>query len=78
MHIKRSGENINFDSKKIKKAFQIDDIDVIKILVSKKEAYGTKNTLNLFIYLSFIFHYYLFIYYLLKLYLLLVHKNCFR
>ena len=40
-----SGNNINFDDKKIKKsdfyknkkAFQIDNIDVNKILVSKKE-----------------------------------------
>ena len=29
-----------------KKAFQIDNIDVNKILVSKKEPYGTKNALN--------------------------------
>ena len=62
MHIKRSWENISFDSKKIKKVFQIDDIDVIKILVSKKEAYGTKNTLNLFIYLFIIYFSSLFIY----------------
>ena len=62
MHIKMSWENISFDSKKIKKAFQIDDIDVIKILVSKKEAYGTKNTLNLFIYLFIIYFSSLFIY----------------
>ena len=34
-----SGKNTNFDHKKIKKvkkAFQIDDVDVNKILVSKK------------------------------------------
>ena len=45
-----SGKNINFDDKKnqksdfykTKKAFQIDDIGVNKILVSKKEPYGTK------------------------------------
>ena len=50
-------KNINFDNKKIKKsdfyknkkAFQIDDIDVNKILVSKKEPYGTKNALKYFI-----------------------------
>ena len=50
-------KNINFDNKKIKKsefyrnkkAFQIDDIDVNKILVSKKEPYGTKNSLKYFI-----------------------------
>ena len=29
-----------------KKAFQIDNIDVNKILVSKKEPYGTKNALK--------------------------------
>ena len=47
-------KNINFDDKKIKKsefyrnkkAFQLDDIDVNKILVSKKEPYGTKNALK--------------------------------
>ena len=48
---------INFDDKKIKKSdfnknkkvFQIDDFDVNKILVSKKEPYGTKNELKYFI-----------------------------
>ena len=43
-------KNINFDDKKIKrrdfyknkKALQIDNIDANKILVSKKEPYGTK------------------------------------
>ena len=52
-----STKNINFDDKKIKKSdfykkkkvFQIDNIDVNKILVSKKEPYGTKNTLKYFI-----------------------------
>ena len=52
-----SPKNINLDDKKIKKsdfyknkkAFQIDDLDVNKILVSKKEPYGTKNALNYFI-----------------------------
>ena len=33
------------DFYKNKKSFQIDDIDVNKILVSKKEPYGTKNAL---------------------------------
>ena len=33
---------------KNKKAFQIDDVDVNKILVSKKEPYGTKNALKYF------------------------------
>ena len=32
-----------------KKSFQIDDVDVNKILVSKKEPYGTKNALKYFI-----------------------------
>ena len=52
-----STKKINLDDKKIKKsdfyknkkAFQIDDIDVNKILVSKKEPYGTKNALKYFI-----------------------------
>ena len=46
-----SGKNINFNDKKInkrnfykkKKLSKIDDIDVDKILVPKKEPYGTKN-----------------------------------
>ena len=54
MHIKMNGKNINSDDKKIKKsefyrkknAFQIDDVDVNKILISRKEPYGTKNALN--------------------------------
>ena len=49
--------NINFDDKKIKKidfyenkkVFQMDNIDVNKILVSKKEPYGTRNALKYFI-----------------------------
>ena len=57
MYIRISGKNINFDDKKIiksefcknKKVFQIDDIDANKILVSKKEPYGTKNALKHFI-----------------------------
>ena len=32
-----------------RKAFQIDDVNVNKILVSKKEPYGTKNALKYFI-----------------------------
>ena len=52
-----SEKNINFDDKKIKKSefykskkvFQIDDVDINKILVSKKEPYGTKNALKYFI-----------------------------
>ena len=50
-------KNIYFDDKKIKKsdfyknkkAFQIDNIDVNKILVSEKEPYDTKNALKYFI-----------------------------
>ena len=49
-----SGKSISFDDRRIKKShfyknkklFKIDDIDVNKILVSKKEAYGTKSQLN--------------------------------
>ena len=52
-----SGKSINFDDKKInkskfyknKKLFNLHDIDVNKILVSKKESYGTKNSLKCFI-----------------------------
>ena len=44
-----SGKSVNFGDKKInkstfyknKKLFNIDDLDVNKILVSKKESYGT-------------------------------------
>ena len=49
-----SGKSINFDDKKInesnfyknKKLFNLHDIDVNKILVSKKESYGTKKSLK--------------------------------
>ena len=52
-----SGKSINFDDKKInkrnlyknKKLFSLNDIGVYKILVSKKESYGTKNSLKYFI-----------------------------
>ena len=52
-----SGKNINFDDKKIKKSgfcknqkvTEIDDIDVDKILVSKEEPCGTKNSFKYFI-----------------------------
>ena len=52
-----SGKNINFDDKKIKKSEfyknkklnNINDIDVDKILVSKKESYGIKNSFKNFI-----------------------------
>ena len=48
-----NGKNINFDNKNIKKAnfynkdkkiFNIDDVDVNKILFSKKEQYGKYNS----------------------------------
>ena len=50
-------KSINFEDKKInksvfyrnKKLFNIHDIDVNKILVSKEELYGTKNSLKYFI-----------------------------
>ena len=52
-----SRKNINFSDKKIrksefyknKKVNSIEDIDVDKILVSKKEPYGTKNSFKYFI-----------------------------
>ena len=52
-----SRKNINFDDKKIKKSnfyknkktSNIDYIDVNNILISKKEAYGTKNSFKYFI-----------------------------
>ena len=53
-----STKNINFDDKKKnqksdfyknKKAFQIDDVDVNEMLVSKKEPCVTKNALKYFI-----------------------------
>ncbi len=52
-----SGKNIHFDDKKVnksniyknKKIFNIYYLDVNKILISKKESYGTKNSLKYFI-----------------------------
>ena len=53
-----NGKNISFDNKNIKKSdfynknkkiFNIDDIDVNKILVSKKEQYGKHNSFKYFI-----------------------------
>ena len=52
-----SGKTKNFNDKKIKKSDfyknkkinKIDDINVDNILVSKKEAYGTKNSFKYFI-----------------------------
>ena len=54
-----NGKNINFDNKNIKKSdfynknkkiFNIDDIDVNKILVSKKEQYGKYNSSTYILY----------------------------
>ena len=42
-----SGKSTNFD--KNKKLFSLNDIDINKILISKKESYGTKKLLNYFI-----------------------------
>ena len=50
-----SGKSINFDNKNIKKSdfyknkklLKIEDIDINKIFVSKKESYGTKNAINI-------------------------------
>ena len=55
--IRINTKNIYFDNNKIEKsdfyknekAFQIDDIDINQILVSKIETYGTKNALKYFI-----------------------------
>ena len=57
--IRMSGKSIHFDGKKHRKKwllrkkkiiiFNIDDTDVNKILVSKKEPYGTKKGLKYFI-----------------------------
>ena len=52
-----SGKSVNFDYRKInksnfyknKKLFSLNYIDANKILVSKKESYGTKNSLKYFI-----------------------------
>ena len=43
----KKSKNLNFT--KIKKIFNIDDIDVNKILVSKKETYGKYNLVKYFI-----------------------------
>ena len=57
LRIRMSEKNVNFNDKKIKKScfykskkvVKIDDIDVNKILVSKHEPYGTKNSFKYFI-----------------------------
>ena len=43
--IKKS-QKVTFTKTKNKKVFKIDDTDVNKILISKKEPYGTKNSLK--------------------------------
>ena len=55
--IRMSGKNVNFGDKEIlksgfyknRKVIKIDDIDVNKILISKEEPYGTKNSFKYFI-----------------------------
>ena len=42
-------KNLKNDFYKNKKVFEIDDIDANKILVSKEEPYGTKNSFKYFI-----------------------------
>ena len=58
LYIRLNRKNINFDNKNIKKSgfynknkkiFNIDDIDVNKILVSKKEQYDKYNSFKYFI-----------------------------
>ena len=52
-----SGQNVNFNDKKIRKSIfyknkainNIEDINVNNILVSKKELYGNKNSFKYFI-----------------------------
>ena len=44
-----STKNINSDDKKNQKEWILNDIDINKILVSKKEPHGTKNALKYFI-----------------------------
>ena len=58
LYIRINGNSINFDNKNIekrdfynknKKIFNIDDVDVNKILISKKEQYGKYNSFKYFI-----------------------------
>ena len=44
-----STKNINSDDKKNQKKWILNDIDINKILVSKKEPHGAKNALKYFI-----------------------------
>ena len=63
-----SGNSINFNNNKIKKSdfynsknkkiFNIDDIDVNKILVSEKELYGKNNSLQYFIMIMMLLDHY--------------------
>ena len=63
-----SGNSINFNNNKIKKSefynsknkkiFNIDDIDVNKILISKKEPYGKNNSLKYFIMIMMLLDHY--------------------
>ena len=56
-----SGKNINFNNIKIRKSTfyknkiinDIEDIDVNNILVSEKEAYGTKNSFKYWIIINY-------------------------
>ena len=56
IYIRMSGKNINFDYKKIRESIfyknktinNIKHIDVNNILVSRKEAYGNKNSIKYF------------------------------
>ena len=60
-----SGKSINFDNKNIKKSdfyknkklLKIEDIDINKIFVSKKESYGAKNAIKYFIGYIYLFIY---------------------
>ena len=58
LYIRMNAKSINFNNKNIKKSdfynenikiFNIDDIDVNKILVSKKEQYGKHNSFKYFL-----------------------------
>ena len=52
-----SGKSINFNNKNVKKMIfyknrkllKIEDIDINKIFISKKESYGTKDAIKYFI-----------------------------
>ena len=42
----KNSQKVTFTKTKNKKVVKIDDIDVNKILISKEEPYGTKNSLK--------------------------------